>query len=92
MIRWTRGRSNSFPPGSDVPFAREASRTLAFHGEPADEITDVGVAGLWRIMERQEQLRRYRAVIVVAVMDGALFSVIGGLVGGAVIAVPMATG
>jgi pyridinium-3,5-biscarboxylic acid mononucleotide synthase len=77
---------------SDVPVAREASRTLAFHGEPADEIIDVGVAGLWRIMERQEQLHRYRAVIVVAGMDGALFSVIGGLVGGVVIAVPTATG
>jgi len=77
---------------SDVPVAREASRTLAFHGEPVDEIIDVGVAGLWRIMERQEQLHRYRALIVVAGMDGALFSVIGGLVGGAVIAVPTATG
>lgn len=77
---------------SDLPVAREAARTLAFHGEPADEIIDVGVAGLWRIMERREQLHRYRAVIVVAGMDGALFSVVGGLVGGVVIAVPTATG
>jgi hypothetical protein len=67
-------------------------RTLAFHGELADEIHDVGVAGLWRIMERHEQLTSYRAVIVVAGMDGALFSVVGGLVGGVVIAVPTATG
>jgi NCAIR mutase (PurE)-related protein len=77
---------------SDVPVAREAMRTLAFHGELADEIHDVGVAGLWRIMERHEQLTSYRAVIVVAGMDGALFSVVGGLVGGVVIAVPTATG
>jgi pyridinium-3,5-biscarboxylic acid mononucleotide synthase len=77
---------------SDLPVVREASRTLAFHGEIADEIIDVGVAGLWRVMERREQLHAYRAVIVVAGMDGALFSVIGGLVGGVVIAVPTATG
>ena len=77
---------------SDVPVVREASRTLEFHGQRADVILDVGVAGLWRILERQEQLRRYPAVIVVAGMDGALFSVIGGLVAGAVIAVPTATG
>lgn len=77
---------------SDVPVAREATRTLAFHGEPVDEIHDVGVAGLWRIMERHEQLLGYRAVIVVAGMDGALFSVVGGLVSGVVIAVPTATG
>jgi NCAIR mutase (PurE)-related protein len=77
---------------SDVPVAREALRTLRFHGESADEILDVGVAGLWRIMERHEELTSYRAVIVVAGMDGALFSVVGGLVGGVVIAVPTATG
>ena len=77
---------------SDVPVAREALRTLAFHGVAADEVLDVGVAGLWRIMERHEQLTAYRAVIVVAGMDGALFSVVGGLVGGVVIAVPTATG
>jgi len=77
---------------SDVAIVREASRTLAFHGEPADVIMDIGVAGLWRVMERQAQLRAYRVVIVVAGMDGALFSVIGGLVGGLIIAVPAATG
>ena len=77
---------------SDVPIVREASRTLEFHGQPADIILDVGVAGLWRILERQDQLRKYPAVIVVAGMDGALFSVVGGLVAGVVIAVPTATG
>jgi len=77
---------------SDISVVREASRTLAFYGQAADEIVDVGVAGLWRITEKQEQLNRYHALIVVAGMDGALFSVIGGIVGGVVIAVPTATG
>ena len=77
---------------SDVAVVREASRTLEFHGQAADEIMDIGVAGLWRVIERQEQLSEYQAVIVVAGMDGALFSVIGGLVAGPVIAVPTATG
>jgi NCAIR mutase (PurE)-related protein len=77
---------------SDVAVVREAARTLAFHGEAADVIMDIGVAGLWRVMERQKELDAYRAIIVVAGMDGALFSVMGGLVGGVVIAVPTATG
>lgn len=77
---------------SDAPVVHEAARTLAFHGAAADVIMDVGVAGLWRVMERRAQLERYRAIIVVAGMDGALFSVIGGLVPGFVIAVPTATG
>jgi NCAIR mutase (PurE)-related protein len=77
---------------SDLPVAREALRTLAFYGLPAREIADVGVAGLWRILKHEEELRRYPVVIVVAGMEGALFSVVGGLVGGAVIAVPTSTG
>ncbi len=77
---------------SDVSVVREATRTLAFHGQAADEIIDIGVAGLWRVLDKHEQLDGYPVVIVVAGMDGALFSVLGGLVGGAVIAVPTATG
>jgi NCAIR mutase (PurE)-related protein len=77
---------------SDLPVAREALRTLAFYGLPARAIADVGVAGLWRILKHEEELRRYPAVIVVAGMEGALFSVVGGLVGGVVIAVPTSTG
>jgi NCAIR mutase (PurE)-related protein len=77
---------------SDAGVVLEAARTLAFHGTAADVIMDVGVAGLWRVMERRAELERYRAIIVVAGMDGALFSVIGGLVPGFVIAVPTATG
>ena len=77
---------------SDLRVAREAMRTLQFYGIGACEIADVGVAGLWRILEHEEELRRYPAVIVVAGMEGALFSVVGGLVGGLVIAVPTSTG
>jgi pyridinium-3,5-biscarboxylic acid mononucleotide synthase len=77
---------------SDLPVAREAIRTLDFYGVAAREIADVGVAGLWRILQHQEELRRYPVVIVVAGMEGALFSVVAGLVGGVVIAVPTSTG
>lgn len=77
---------------SDLPVAREALRTLAFYGLPAREIADVGVAGLWRILKHEEELRRYPAVIVVAGMEGALFSVVGGLVRGVVISVPTSVG
>ncbi len=77
---------------SDLPVVREAARTLAFHGESSDVIMDIGVAGLWRVLEQASQLESYRVVIVVAGMDGALFSVIGGLVSGVVIAVPTSTG
>ena len=77
---------------SDLPVAREALRTLAFYGVAAREIADVGVAGLWRILQHEEELRRYPVVIVVAGMEGALFSVVAGLVGGVVIAVPTSTG
>jgi hypothetical protein len=77
---------------SDLSVAREAIRTLGFYGVAAREIADVGVAGLWRILQHQEELRRYPVVIVVAGMEGALFSVVAGLVGGVVIAVPTSTG
>ena len=77
---------------SDLPVAREAARTLAFYGVGAREIADVGVAGLWRLLKHEQELRRYPVVIVVAGMEGALFSVVGGLVGGVVIAVPTSTG
>lgn len=77
---------------SDLEVSREAVRTLAAYGEAATEITDIGVAGLWRLLERVDELTRFPVVIVAAGMDGALFSVIGGLLPGAVIAVPTSTG
>ncbi len=77
---------------SDVPVALEASRTLRFQGRRAELIADVGVAGLWRLLRRVDDLRAMRVVIVAAGMDAALPSVIGGLVGGVVIAVPTSVG
>jgi NCAIR mutase (PurE)-related protein len=77
---------------SDLPVAREAVRTLRFEGHAAEEIVDVGVAGLWRLLRRRDELRRMQVVIVAAGMDAALPSVIGGLVGGLVIAVPTSVG
>ncbi len=77
---------------SDVPVAREVSRTLAYHGVPSREVTDVGVAGLWRVLERVDVLRDAEVVVVVAGMDGALPSVVAGLVPGPVIAVPTSVG
>ena len=77
---------------SDQPVCREAARTLAYHGHPSVEIGDVGVAGLWRLMDRIDEIRAFPVVIVVAGMDAALPSVVGGLVPGLVIAVPTSTG
>ena len=77
---------------SDLPVAVEALRTLRFHGIDAPLVCDVGVAGLWRLMERIDEIRRYRSVIAVAGMEGALFSVLAGLVPGLVIAVPTSVG
>jgi len=77
---------------SDEPVAAEAARTLAFAGVPAICIGDVGVAGLWRILERVDELRALDVVIVAAGMDGALPTVVAGLVPGLVIAVPTSVG
>ena len=77
---------------SDLPAAREAQRTLAWYGEPAAEFHDVGVAGLWRLTDRLEEVRRYPVLIVAAGMDAALLSVVGGLVRGCVIGLPTSVG
>lgn len=77
---------------SDMPVAVEAARTLAFHGYAAPIIADVGVAGLWRLTERLEDIRSHRILIVFAGMEGALFSVLTGLVSAPIIAVPVAQG
>lgn len=77
---------------SDLPVAMEAARTLRFCGYRAPVVADVGVAGLWRLMERIEEIRRHPVVIAVAGMEGALFSVLGGLVAAPVIAVPSPVG
>lgn len=77
---------------SDVGVAREAARTLDYYRVGSREIYDVGVAGLWRLLEHIEELREMSVVITVAGMEGTLPSVVAGLVPGLVIAVPVATG
>lgn len=77
---------------SDIAVSREAARTLRFYGEPVAEISDVGVAGLWRLLERIEEIRKMKVVIAVAGMDAALPTVIGGLVSNVVIGVPTSVG
>jgi pyridinium-3,5-biscarboxylic acid mononucleotide synthase len=77
---------------SDLRVSREAARTLAFAGVRATEIHDVGVAGIWRLMERVPDIVRHPVVIAVAGMDAALISVLGGLVPGIVVGVPTSTG
>jgi len=77
---------------SDARVAREAQRSLRHAGVEAEVIADVGVAGLWRLMARIEEIRRFPIVIAVAGMDAALASVLGGLAPGALIAVPTSVG
>lgn len=77
---------------SDVPVAEEAALTAEFHGAVVDRIHDVGVAGLHRLLDRTPTLREASVVIVAAGMEGALPSVVGGLVDAPVIAVPTSVG
>ena len=77
---------------SDMPMATEAARTLAFHGYDAPILADIGVAGLWRLLDHVEVLRAYKVLIAVAGMEGALFSFLTGLVAAPVIAVPSPIG
>jgi len=77
---------------SDVPVCEEAVVTLEVMGVEAIRVYDVGVAGLHRVLARREELSRARAVVVVAGMEGALPSVVGGLVGRPVIGVPTSVG
>jgi hypothetical protein len=72
--------------------SREAARTLRYYGTAGVEITDVGVAGLWRLLERIEEIRSVPVVIAVAGMDAALPTVIAGLVPGVIIGVPTSVG
>jgi len=77
---------------SDLPVAGEAEATLRFLGHRVEGVRDVGVAGLHRLDGRIEELREAEVVIVVAGMEGALPSVVGGLVAAPVIAVPTSVG
>ncbi|PLW70728.1 nickel pincer cofactor biosynthesis protein LarB [Pseudohalioglobus lutimaris] len=77
---------------SDLRVAMEAARTLHFTGVSHKVYADIGVAGLWRLTERIEEISQCDVIIVVAGMDAALASVIGGLVGKCVIGVPTSVG
>jgi NCAIR mutase (PurE)-related protein len=77
---------------ADMPVAEECALYLVASGIKVERVYDVGVAGLHRLFPYLDILKRSEAVIVVAGMDGALPSVIGGLVGTPVIAVPTSTG
>jgi len=77
---------------SDIPVAEEAAVTLDILGSRTDKIFDVGVAGIHRLLDKVERLRKARVIIVVAGMDGALVSVVGGLVDCPVIGVPTSIG
>jgi pyridinium-3,5-biscarboxylic acid mononucleotide synthase len=77
---------------SDIPVAAEALVTAAFLGNTVEHVYDIGVAGIHRLLARREQLDAAAVIIVVAGMEGALPSVVGGLVDKPVIAVPTSIG
>jgi NCAIR mutase (PurE)-related protein len=77
---------------SDLPVAEEAAVTLQAFGHPVDRLADVGVAGLHRLLAANHQLDTAEVIVVVAGMEGALPSVVGGLVSVPVIAVPTSIG
>jgi NCAIR mutase (PurE)-related protein len=77
---------------SDIPVAEEAVLTADMMGNRVDQVYDVGVAGIHRLLDHRGKLNEARVIICVAGMEGALPSVVGGLVGVPVIAVPTSTG
>jgi NCAIR mutase (PurE)-related protein len=77
---------------SDIPVAEEAALTAETMGNRVERIWDVGVAGIHRVISERELLRRARVVVVAAGMEGALPSVVGGLVSVPVVAVPTSIG
>lgn len=77
---------------SDIPVAEEASVTASFLGSKVETVYDVGVAGLHRLMDNKKSLSSAKVIIVVAGMEGALPSVVGGLTDKPIIAVPTSVG
>ena len=77
---------------SDIPVAEEAAVTASFLGSKVDTVYDVGVAGIHRLMDARRSLVSARVIIVVAGMEGALPSVVGGLSDRPIIAVPTSVG
>jgi len=90
---WGRGTVLVISAGtSDIPVAEEALVTLQTMGNEVEFLYDVGVSGLHRLLDRRDRLTNARVLIVVAGMEGALPSVVGGLVAAPVIAVPTSIG
>ncbi|WP_257158949.1 nickel pincer cofactor biosynthesis protein LarB [Corynebacterium cystitidis] len=77
---------------SDLPVAREAMLTARYLGRSVELLVDVGVAGIHRLLEHEQKLHDAGVIIVAAGMDGALPSVVGGLVSAPVVAVPTSVG
>lgn len=77
---------------ADIPVAEEAALTAQLVGNTVERVYDVGVAGLHRLLDQAEALRRARVIVVAAGMEGALASVVAGLVSAPVIAVPTSVG
>ncbi len=77
---------------SDLPVAEECAETLRMLGASVERVYDVGVAGIHRLLHKREVFERTSVVIVVAGMEGALPSVVGGMVSGPIIAVPTSVG
>ena len=77
---------------TDIPVAEEAAVTAQFMGNRVETLFDVGVAGIHRLLSERERLEAARVLVVVAGMEGALPSVVGGLVNRPVIAVPTSVG
>ena len=101
VVRRTTARTKGKRPGrvlvvsagtADLPVAEEAAVTLEFMGVPVGRVYDAGVAGIHRILRHVPALRRASAVVVIAGMEGALASVVGGITGRPVIAVPTSVG
>jgi pyridinium-3,5-biscarboxylic acid mononucleotide synthase len=77
---------------SDIPVAEEAALTASFLGSRVETVYDVGVAGIHRLMDARDALKTAKVIIVVAGMEGALPSVVGGLTDKPIIAVPTSVG
>lgn len=77
---------------ADLPVAEESCLTLEILGHPVDRMYDVGVAGMHRLLDRLNVLRKASVLIVIAGMDGALPGIVGGLVAAPIVAVPSSAG
>lgn len=77
---------------ADAPIVWEAARTLEYLGISFTTFEDCGVAGLWRLLEKEAELQKYDIIIAVAGLDAALISVLGGLFEAPIIAVPTSVG